>query len=578
MNSPSELKRYAVKAYLSRTGAAAALVSLALGVAAAGSQAAGISISPGETTRVFVDGPLLPDDGKQFRARTAALSKATVVLQSDGGSVLAGIEIGEAIRLKGFSSLVIARCASACALAWLGGTPRLAVGYQAKIGFHAAYNAQTGQEWGAANALVGAYLTKIGLPDEAVIYITKAAPTSMSWLTFSEAKQSGIDVTWIDKSTTLAEVRPSGVSPQSWQEGSPGSSAGQPVVRQTWPATGSTPQQLENPEQATCQKAAGDEAIAACTRRIDSGIAGRPRAIAYHNRGVALGRKGDYDRALADLNEAIRLDPNSAVAYNSRGIAYRLRANHGHSRADYDRAIADHTEAIRLNPNFPAAYRNRGAVYNSIGHYDRAISESDEAIRLDPKNPLGYNIRGNSLRLKGDYDRALADLNEAIRLGPKNAEAYSIRGGLYSLRGQHDLALADLNEAIRLNPRAATAWNNRGFAYNNMRNYDRALKDLDEAIRLDPNHASAHKNRAVSYEKNGDLQNALVEYNLSLALDPTNPRIQEAVEGVKRVQQALTARRASGESQAARPDVVQTERTVYPNGSAFCDNGTAVQC
>jgi tetratricopeptide (TPR) repeat protein len=59
----------------------------------------------------------------------------------------------------------------------------------------------------------------------------------------------------------------------------------------------------------------------------------------------------------------------------------------------------------------------------------------------------------------------------------------------------------------------------------------------------------AHKNRGVSYEKKSDLQNALEEYNLALRLDPNNPRLQDAVEGVKRVQQALTARRASGKSQ-----------------------------
>jgi len=75
---------------------------------------------------------------------------------------------------------------------------------EAQIGFHAAYNASTGQETAVGNALVGAYLSRIGLPYKAVIYITQAAPTSMTWLTFSEAKQNGIDVTLVDKSTILS--------------------------------------------------------------------------------------------------------------------------------------------------------------------------------------------------------------------------------------------------------------------------------------------------------------------------------------------------------------------------------------
>lgn len=168
------------------------------------SQAAVISIAPGdEAATVSVEGLLTPDDGDQFRAMTNALTKAVVVLSSNGGSIKAGITIGEAIRLKGFHSVVVGRCASACALAWLGGTPR-SMAAEAQIGFHAAYNASTGQETAVGNALVGAYLSRIGLPYKAVIYITQAAPTSMTWLTFSEAKQNGIDVTLVDKSTILS--------------------------------------------------------------------------------------------------------------------------------------------------------------------------------------------------------------------------------------------------------------------------------------------------------------------------------------------------------------------------------------
>jgi hypothetical protein len=60
-----------------------------------------IYITPaGETTLVLVGGPLLSDDGEKFLARTSALSKAVVMFWSGGGSVVAGIEIGEAIRKK----------------------------------------------------------------------------------------------------------------------------------------------------------------------------------------------------------------------------------------------------------------------------------------------------------------------------------------------------------------------------------------------------------------------------------------------------------------------------------------------
>jgi hypothetical protein len=64
----------------------------------------------------------------------------------------------------------------------------------ARIGFHAAYSDTTGQVTGVGNALIGAYLNRIGLPYSAVIYISQAAPNSMTWLSIADAKKQGINV------------------------------------------------------------------------------------------------------------------------------------------------------------------------------------------------------------------------------------------------------------------------------------------------------------------------------------------------------------------------------------------------
>jgi len=156
-------------------------------------------LDPDGVAIVLVQGEFTADDASEFQSKTGPLSKAIVLFESDGGSVVAGIQIGEIIRLKNFVTLVPneTRCASACAIAWLGGARRF-MGPGARIGFHAAYNASSGQETGVGNALVGAYLTRIGLPYSAVIYITQAAPNSMTWLNLSEAKQQGIEVSLLE--------------------------------------------------------------------------------------------------------------------------------------------------------------------------------------------------------------------------------------------------------------------------------------------------------------------------------------------------------------------------------------------
>jgi len=169
---------------------------------AACAQAASIvieSLGPNKPMLVMIQGTIVENDAEQFRLKVNDISAAVVGFQSDGGNLISGLSIGETIRLRNFTTIVPenARCASACALAWLGGTQRF-MGSGARIGFHAAYNVESGQETGVGNALVGAYLTRIGLPISAVVYITKASPDSMTWLGISEARQHGIDVTLLD--------------------------------------------------------------------------------------------------------------------------------------------------------------------------------------------------------------------------------------------------------------------------------------------------------------------------------------------------------------------------------------------
>jgi hypothetical protein len=169
-------------------------------VLAAPATAATITVTPpiGDTPAVVqVQGVLQSEDIEAFRFKVARLSKAVVAFESEGGSLLAGIRIGELIRMKGFVTVVAAgaRCASACAIAWLGGVQRF-MGEPALVGFHAAYRDDgTGPtEVGSANAILGAYLSTIGLSESAIYYVTMAAPSSMTWLTLQEAAKHGIEV------------------------------------------------------------------------------------------------------------------------------------------------------------------------------------------------------------------------------------------------------------------------------------------------------------------------------------------------------------------------------------------------
>ena len=63
--------------------------------------------------------------------------------------------------------------------------------------------------------------------------------------------------------------------------------------------------------------------------------------------------KRDYDRAIQDYSEVIKLDPRNYANYRSRAVAYM-------AKMDYDRAISDYTVSINLDPRHSANYTSRG--------------------------------------------------------------------------------------------------------------------------------------------------------------------------------------------------------------------------
>jgi tetratricopeptide (TPR) repeat protein len=180
--------------------------------------------------------------------------------------------------------------------------------------------------------------------------------------------------------------------------------------------------------------------------------------FAHNQRGADYDKLGQYQLAIEDYNEAIRLKPDLAETYNRRGNVYD-------KLGQYQLSIKDYNEAIRLKPDLVGAYNNRGNVYDKLGQYQLAIEDYKEAIRLKPDLVGAFNNRGNAYTKLGQYQLAIEDYKEAIRLKPDLALGYNNRGNVYNKLGQYQFAIEDYNEAIRLKPDLAMAYNNRGLAY-----------------------------------------------------------------------------------------------------------------
>jgi tetratricopeptide (TPR) repeat protein len=169
-------------------------------------------------------------------------------------------------------------------------------------------------------------------------------------------------------------------------------------------------------------------------------------ADAFFNRGAAYDGKEQYDRAIQEYDQAIRLKPNYTAALYNRGLDY---ANQG----QFDRAIGDLDQAIRLNPNDADAFLSRGSAYDSKTQYTRAIQDYDQAIRLKPGYALAFYDRGFSYFNNRQYDRAVQDFDQAIRFNSNDADALFARARAKQAMGDRAGADADSAKARQLNPK-----------------------------------------------------------------------------------------------------------------------------
>ena len=166
--------------------------------------------SPSGGAVVALDGIIeAGDDAKLSAALATTPRPRSVRLSSLGGNVQAALALGEAVRREGLETDVPARgvCASACGLVWLAGAPR-AMGEDAHVGLHAAYLRRNGVsvETGAANALIGAYLGRLGFDDHAIVYLTSAAPDDMTWILPTDRQRYGI--AYVSAPTLAAAAAP----------------------------------------------------------------------------------------------------------------------------------------------------------------------------------------------------------------------------------------------------------------------------------------------------------------------------------------------------------------------------------
>ncbi len=228
-----------------------------------------------------------------------------------------------------------------------------------------------------------------------------------------------------------------------------------------------------------CTSKSPDESIRGCTTILQSAREPGDQAFGHFQRGIAYGRKKDFDRAIEDDSEVIRIMPKEYLAYVNRSYAYR-------GKGDLDHAMADLNQAIQLDPEMSAAWGARSEVYSLERNYPAAIDDSSHVIKLEPKNFVAWNNRCYFRAIAGQLPDALADCNRSLALRPEFSAALDSRGLTYLKMKKYDLAIHDYDDALRLDAKKAPSLYGRGVARRASHDSAGGDADIRAALAIDP--------------------------------------------------------------------------------------------
>ncbi len=288
---------------------------------------------------------------------------------------------------------------------------------------------------------------------------------------------------------------------------------------------------------------------------------------------VELGKKGQYETAIAEWKKIIETDPDDPRVQNNLGTALAWDGR-------FDEAIPHYEKGLELNPQYHAIHNNLGLALAATGHRDEAILQFRKGLEFYPDSADLHNNLGRTLLAGGQLDEAAAQLTQAVEIDPNLADAQNNLGRVLAAKGQLTDAIAQFEKAVEINPNLLDAQNNLGIALVSTGQLERAKPHFERAVAINPEFAEAHCYLGiVLYYSQGKVQEALAHLREAHRLEPDDalamsqmahalaaspePADRNAGEAVELAERAVQL------SGAHDPEYLDTLAMAYANAGRF---------
>lgn len=190
-----------------------------------------------------------------------------------------------------------------------------------------------------------------------------------------------------------------------------------------------------------------------------------------------------------------------AIQYNKKSVTgWANRADYYQDSKQYNKAIADYEQAIAVAPDKNTIYNSMGKTYFDMGQVQKAIEKYNIGINL-PK-PFGELLinRGVAYGVQKQFDLALADINKGLSLDEDNANGLLSRGLIYYSQNQLTKAIPDLKKYLTNHEGTAENWFILGLSYRNSGDAKSAIPAYSRAIQINPSDKRYYNSRASAYQ------------------------------------------------------------------------------
>jgi len=179
--------------------------------------------------------------------------------------------------------------------------------------------------------------------------------------------------------------------------------------------------------------------------------------------------------AFESAQKAIEMDDTLDISHTLLSAVYLVKRQH-------EKAVAEAERAVALNPNGALAYNTLAGVVGCSGRWEESIIYGNKSIRHDPIPPLtSFHWLGRAYFMTGQYDDAILTFKKLLDRNPNYLPAHAFLAASYSSLGREAEATAAVKEVLRVNPEFSLESYAKTLPYKNKADVERYIGTLRKA-------------------------------------------------------------------------------------------------